>query len=606
MTKITHTSIARNFPEFVREEYPLFVKLVEEYYKFLDTTYAGDLDSIKDIDNTPDLFIEYFRKQYTINISTFWNLDFKEFLYFAKSFYSSRGSENSIRFLFRAMFGEEIEIDYPGKYVLRASDGKWHQDFHIELKALYGTFPQEGVPLHFDNANGFFVIVPSRVEIIPGTDKCLVFFGQPYKVYVEPDQKFIQKNDSDEITYAGQCLPSSSRILIENPGKYWQVGAVIVIPGTVKDTFARVTKVDAVGAITAIEILEYGYEHEDNQALIISPFPNRPIGSVVDINSEIISASPLAYHYTIDIQDYTDGCLETLKGTSSNQDFFLEQFFTPGFFGASVINKSSTSPIPALGEGEVISIEQWLESRATLVFNKDLIVRDRGYYLNSDSLISNKEIRLHDSFYYQAFSYVVETERELSSYRDSLSLTHPAGMKFFSLMNKEVVLSLTPEITNLFGTDQINKVEILTAIDRSIKFFGKNLEDSVVASHTAHQLSIVKPKFDSVISSDAIVDKFFGKNVRESVSVPDAHFSIITKPREDSVTSSDNSSLEVAKPFYENLISTDTVNKLTSKELVDTVDIPTESSFTVSPDTFISIDFFSEMYFTPQRKLEIQ
>ena len=80
MTKITYPSIARNFPEFVREEYPLFVKLVEEYYKFLDTTYAGDLDSIKDIDNTPDLLIEYFRKQYTINISTFWNLDLKEFI----------------------------------------------------------------------------------------------------------------------------------------------------------------------------------------------------------------------------------------------------------------------------------------------------------------------------------------------------------------------------------------------------------------------------------------------------------------------------------------------------------------------------------------------
>ena len=606
MTKITYPSIARNFPEFVREEYPLFVKLVEEYYKFLDTTYAGDLDSIKDIDNTPDLFIEYFRKQYTINISTFWNLDFKEFLYFAKSFYSSRGSEDSIRFLFRAMFGEEIEIDYPGKYVLRASDGKWHQDYHIELKTLHGTFPQEGVPLHFENPKGIFVVAPSRIEIIPETDKCLVFFEQPYKVFVEPDQKFTQKNDSDEITYIGQCLPSSSKLLIENPGKYWQVGAVIVIPGTAKDTFARVTKVNSVGAISAIEILEYGYEHEDNQALIISPFPNRPIGSVVDINSEIISASPLAYHYTIDIHDYTDGCTETLKGTSSRQDFFIEQFFDTDFFGASVINKTWMSPIPALGEGETVTIEQWLESRATIVFGKELIVRDRGYYLNSDSLISNKEIRLHDSFYYQAFSYVVETERELSSYRDSLSLTHPAGMKFFSLMNKEVVLPLTPEITNIFGTDQVNMIEILAAIDHSIKLFGKKLVDSVVTSHPVPELSVVKPRFDSVISSDAIADKFFGKIVRESINTPDSIFSVVTKPRADSVTTPDSSSLDVVKPFYENLDSIDTVNKLTSKELVDSVTIPIESSHTVSSESYISIDFFSEIYFTPQRKLEIQ
>ena len=144
MNKSTQISIARNFPEFVREEYPLFVKLVEEYYRYLDTTNIGNIDSVTDIDSTPDQFIEYFRRQYAINISSFWNLDFKEFLYFAKSFYSSRGSETSIRFLFRAMFGEEIEIDYPGQYVLRASDGKWSQEFHIELKTLHGNFPEEG------------------------------------------------------------------------------------------------------------------------------------------------------------------------------------------------------------------------------------------------------------------------------------------------------------------------------------------------------------------------------------------------------------------------------------------------------------------------------
>jgi hypothetical protein len=35
--------IARNFPEYFREEYPAFVSFIEEYYKFLDTTYSGNI-----------------------------------------------------------------------------------------------------------------------------------------------------------------------------------------------------------------------------------------------------------------------------------------------------------------------------------------------------------------------------------------------------------------------------------------------------------------------------------------------------------------------------------------------------------------------------------
>ena len=204
MTKITSASIARNIPEFAREEYPLFVKLMEAYYKFLDTTYSGDVSRVKDIDNTPEEFIEYFKKQYAINISSFWNIDFKKFLFFAKSFYSSRGTESSIRFLFRAMFGEEIEVDYPGKNVLRVSDGKWRQEFHVEVKTLYGTFPVDGQTIEFSNSHGDFRILPTRIEIIPGTDRCFVFFEQPYKIFVDDDQKLARHSASPSAGHASR------------------------------------------------------------------------------------------------------------------------------------------------------------------------------------------------------------------------------------------------------------------------------------------------------------------------------------------------------------------------------------------------------------------
>ena len=608
MNKSTQISIARNFPEFVREEYPLFVKLVEEYYRYLDTTNIGNIDSVTDIDSTPDQFIEYFRRQYAINISSFWNLDFKEFLYFAKSFYSSRGSETSIRFLFRAMFGEEIEIDYPGQYVLRASDGKWSQEFHIELKTLYGNFPEEGKLLHFENSSGIYTILPRRIEVISGTDRCFVFFEQPYRIFVDLNQKLIQKNDSDETVYAGQLAPSSSRVVIENGGKYWQVGAVIRIPGTIKDTFARVTKVDSEGSIQYIEVLEYGYDHEENQALILSPFPNRPIGSIVDIDSTIINASPLAYHHTINIQDFTDGCIESVHGTSSDQDYFIDLFFEsyPGFFGKTVINRTQNIPAIAMGEGETISIEQWLESRATLTFSKDNVVRDRGFYSNSDSLLSNKEIRLQDNFFYQAFSYVVETEQELKSYRDSIGLTHPAGMKFFSLMNREVLVALTPEITKIIGTEQINKNEILYALEHAIRLFTKELVDSVVVDHTIPQLELIKPFVDNSISSDKINSKLMTKLLTEEILTPEELTFEFDKELVDQVEISDNDQIVFSKNKYDIVDIQDILNKISNKPIQDSIIVETGNSFSIVDDSFFSSDYYQDLYFNPQRKLEIQ
>ena len=54
-----------------------------------------------------------------------------------------------------------------------------------------------------------------------------------------------------------------------------------------------------------------------------------------------------------------------------------------------------------------------------------------GYYYDEGGKPSSRK-RLHDSDYYQRFSYVLKTQLSLAKYRDALkSLLHPAGFKFF-------------------------------------------------------------------------------------------------------------------------------------------------------------------------------
>lgn len=135
----TSILVNRQVPEFVREEHPKFISFLEAYYEFLNnTTYgkAKDLRNISDVDET----LNEFETQFFNTFAPFVNKDaalskeklFKNIL----PLYLAKGSEKSFQLLFRMLFGEEIELDYPKNQVLRASDGKWTSQNILRLETI--------------------------------------------------------------------------------------------------------------------------------------------------------------------------------------------------------------------------------------------------------------------------------------------------------------------------------------------------------------------------------------------------------------------------------------------------------------------------------------
>ena len=130
--------INRQVPEFVRDEYPLFITFLEAYYEYLETkqgTQINDLISVsKDLRNLSDVddSIEDFEQQFFNSFATYLPKDVtvdKAFLIKnVLPVYLSKGSEGSFKLLFRMLFSEELELIYPKNNVLRASDGKWTVD----------------------------------------------------------------------------------------------------------------------------------------------------------------------------------------------------------------------------------------------------------------------------------------------------------------------------------------------------------------------------------------------------------------------------------------------------------------------------------------------
>lgn len=122
--------ITNQVPDYIKAEFPQFVLFLEKYYEFLDQDGEANnvllnASSFSDINNTLDVFIPSFREQYLQMFPKDSLITDKRLIKFIREFYEAKGSEESILFIFRTFFNEHVDIIYPSKYVLKASDGVW-------------------------------------------------------------------------------------------------------------------------------------------------------------------------------------------------------------------------------------------------------------------------------------------------------------------------------------------------------------------------------------------------------------------------------------------------------------------------------------------------
>ena len=143
--KLTSLLVNHQVPEFVREEYPLFINFLEAYYEYLEqkqgtqlndlTAKSKDLRYISDVDDSIDDFEINFFNTYASLVPRDVLVDKAALIKNILPLYLSTGSEASFKLLYRFMFGQELQVTYPKNNVLRASDGKW------EIEIAGTTYP---------------------------------------------------------------------------------------------------------------------------------------------------------------------------------------------------------------------------------------------------------------------------------------------------------------------------------------------------------------------------------------------------------------------------------------------------------------------------------
>ena len=301
--------IQSQLPDFINADHPKFKRFVELYYTWLENNspngisntagntiyHAMGIENYRDIDQTPPEFIKYFKQELLPYFPENTSLSTEKILKSAREFYSKKGSDESVRWLFKALFDEDIEITYPKEEILKTSDGKWIKprafritvtEFNknidvnlLEKRLVYGT------------DSGATCIVESANRNIDPTNGREIM-----EIYISNIKKYFNNGELIEINYVDangvsrifseRIIGTLSNIRIDSNirtdpqqrrrGLLYNIGDPVVITGGLgnsaeaNDAAAIVGNV-TLGSIEAVTMIfpGYGYRLYSNTETIV-------------------------------------------------------------------------------------------------------------------------------------------------------------------------------------------------------------------------------------------------------------------------------------------------------------------------------------------------
>ena len=148
VTKNISSFIKEQFPDIYRydpsrkkpekpEEAQFLIDFTKTYYDFVDATMDRDVPKLRDIDTTLANFLIFYKKKYLLNLPlTDANNDVPDTRFIIKhiqDLYTRKGSEESLRLLFKLFYNTEIELYYPSIAIFKASDSVWEDKIYLEF-----------------------------------------------------------------------------------------------------------------------------------------------------------------------------------------------------------------------------------------------------------------------------------------------------------------------------------------------------------------------------------------------------------------------------------------------------------------------------------------
>jgi len=280
-------------PEFIRDDYTRFITFIEKYYEYMDSDgNPANLLLNKNYSDIDDINDEELNKRALELAKEFPQLlqaDRKTLLKKIKNIYESKGSVRSIKAYFKLIYDEEVDVYFPSKNILRASDGIWIQDNFVYATAGYDNFDVQNLNgtiadlIYYETIGS--VTIPRTVPItIPKVSKIAYTSPQVYQIQIK--------------------LPEG----------------ITSIPGPGAGAAAKATV--SGGTVTNIELTDGGLQYTAAPTIVLSG-----AGSGIDFSARAVVSDGVV---TSIIKNdggtgYTDGEYDLSFDTSNVRTFILER-----------------------------------------------------------------------------------------------------------------------------------------------------------------------------------------------------------------------------------------------------------------------------------------
>lgn len=477
----TSLVVERQVPEFVRADYPTFVEFLKLYYKWYEEYSLGDIEDLLDIDQTIDEFVKYFRKELDIYGITS-NLDNRLYLKRIKELYQLKGSFEGIEFLLRLTRNKSSDIVIPWDYVFKPSDGKWHQDFSINVSVTTGNV---------DN-------LLDKQIIFTDTD------GKQYKTFVSNINKRINSTIVELFvnrflvnkklvsfsnilgTISGTCLKSISKITVVDAGADFKLGQIVEIPSTSGiNTFAKVKQIDENNGVKILEIVKFGVGYESDFSYSI-PESSAKLNCII--------GTTCLYPGYYKTSDNIIGDTAFIQDSRYYQAFSYVTILEESIDKYAQLLRKTMHPAGTKHFGIYklnydYQFSQQFETNLNIISKKD-VIRDYvdildGIRFAIDSVFGTQSVTITDALT-RAAEYIRSVE-DATSILDSLFVA-------FKVTIPEDSISAT-DLLELIKIQILDNVDVATIIDSISLTVNKSLSDSATTGFDSETSGIYKSPY---------------------------------------------------------------------------------------------------------------
>lgn len=273
--EIISSQIASQFPDFYREEGPIFVAFVQKYYEWLESEgqalyHSRRQLSYRDIDTTIDDFLVFFTRKYLNGIQLETESNVRQLIKHSLDLYRTKGSERSIDLLFRLVFGVGAQVYFPSKDVFKLSSGQWIVPTYLEVvdRGSLDQFLGVQVEGTASGARGFVERIVRKKTPSKYVD---VMYLSDVKGVFQAGETVNKSFNPISESVCPVVIGSLDSLTVVNGGGGYEVGDIVDLTSVHGyGGKARVTAVTQADGRVSLELVDGGFGYTVNAEILIS------------------------------------------------------------------------------------------------------------------------------------------------------------------------------------------------------------------------------------------------------------------------------------------------------------------------------------------------